>query len=182
MSIERLSCNACGAPLEVPASANYVTCNHCHSQLTIRRQENITFTESLERLTEKTDQLADRVDDLTSVNEVAALDRKWELDRENFMITGKHGNRSLPTTGSAIGGGIAIAAFGIFWTAMAFGITSSAPSFGPFGIAKIAFPLFGVIFVCAGIASSVSAYSKAENYRKAERRYRQKRNELSSKR
>ena len=69
MAVERLTCNSCGAPLEVPSSANYVTCNHCSTQLTIRRQENVTFTESLERLAERTDQLTEQVENLSGQNE-----------------------------------------------------------------------------------------------------------------
>ncbi len=39
------------------------------------------------------------------------------------------------------------AAFGVLWTILAIAITSGAPDDGPFVVAKIVFPLFGVLFV-----------------------------------
>ncbi|HEY3322926.1 MAG TPA: hypothetical protein VGP72_20900 [Planctomycetota bacterium] len=42
-------------------------------------------------------------------------------------------------------------AFGILWTIMAIAITSSAPNEGPFPVAKIVFPLFGVVFILAAL-------------------------------
>jgi hypothetical protein len=45
-------------------------------------------------------------------------------------------------------------------------------------IVNIVFPLFGVIFVIAGIASSISSFNKAGHYRSAQQRYRQRREEL----
>ena len=52
-----------------------------------------------------------------------------------------------PSAMGAIGGVIAVA-FGIFWTVMAFTMTREAPA-----PVHIFFPLFGVMFVVAGIAN-----------------------------
>jgi hypothetical protein len=52
-------------------------------------------------------------------------------------------------------GGIIGAIFGVFWTILAIAMTSHAPSEPPFGIVKIIFPLFGVIFVIGSIAAAV---------------------------
>lgn len=41
--------------------------------------------------------------------------------------------------------------FGVLWTIMAIAITSGAPSHGPFAVAKIVFPLFGVLFILAAL-------------------------------
>ncbi len=179
--LERLLCNSCGAPLEVPESANFVRCNHCSTQLAIRREDNVTFTEQLEELTEKTDALADRVDTLTSQNDIAALDREWELDRENYMVSNKHGVRRVPTAGGSVAGGLVAAAFGTFWTVMAFGITSGAPDGGGFSVIKVVFPLFGLIFIGIGVVSAVASFDKASRYQNAERRYQARRSELQSK-
>ena len=88
------------------------------------------------------------------------------------MVSNKHGHRSVPTKGGSLFGGIVITAFGAFWTMMA------ANAFGIGGI----FPLFGVIFIIAGIATSINAYSKAERYSSAERRYRRRRQDLEQRR
>lgn len=181
MRLEKLTCNCCGAPIEVPSLTNFVTCNHCSTQLTVKRTENATFTQKLDQLSEKTEQLSAQVAQLSSHSDLAALDREWELERENYMVSGKNGHRHLPTELGAVGGGIMITLFGCFWTAMAFGITSSAPDFGPFSVAKVMFPLFGVIFVLGGIGSSVWSFRKAGDFREAQRRYERRRQELLDK-
>ncbi len=178
MKLQKLTCNSCGAPIDVPESAKYVTCNHCSAQLVVHRRDNVTFTEQLKELADKTEELSQRVDDLTDQGEVAALDREWEFERERYMITTKNGGKHVPTEAGAIGGGVAITLFGCVWLAMAIGITSSAPDVGPFVIAKVAFPLFGLVFIVSGIVMSMNSYSKAGDYRAAERRYKSKRSEL----
>lgn len=175
MQVERLICGSCGAPLEVPQGANFVTCNHCATSLAIRRTESTTFTEQLADLAEKTEELSDRVDDLAASSELSAIDREWQLERESLLVSDKHGNKHVPTKNASVMGGIGIAVFGCFWTAMAIGITSMAPNIGPFGIAKVAFPAFGVLFVVGGIATSMHTYKRAERYERAERRYRTRR-------
>lgn len=179
MQIEKIACNSCGAPLEVATTTQFVTCRHCGMKLSIQRTDTATFTEILNQLTAKTDQLSEQVDNLAGYTELAALDREWELERQNYMVTGKHGTH-IPSEAGSIGGGMVVTLFGCFWTIMAFTITSRAPSIGPFAIVKVAFPLLGAVFVIFGIVSSITSFTKAGNYRRAEQRYRQRRAEMQS--
>jgi predicted RNA-binding Zn-ribbon protein involved in translation (DUF1610 family) len=176
MQIEKIACNSCGAPLEVTTTTKFVTCRHCGTKLSIQRTDTATFTEILEQLTAKTDQLSDQVNDLTGYTELAALDREWELERQNYMVTTRHGAKHIPSEAGSIGGGIAITLFGCIWTFMAFTITS----FIPIPILHVVFPLFGMIFVIGGIVSSISSFNKAGEYRRAQQRYRQRRIEIQS--
>lgn len=166
MNLERLTCNSCGAPLEVPETTNFVKCNHCSASLAVRRTAGATFTEQLEELAERTEELSEKIDNLSTQNEIAGLDREWDFEREKYMIKTKHGNRHVPTEGGAVVGGILVTAFGIFWTFMATGSGAGA------------FAMFGILFIGAGIASSISGFNKAGHYKKAERRYRQRRSDL----
>lgn len=179
MHIESLNCNHCGAPLEVPQSAKYIKCNHCGTQLAIRRSESATFTETVEQLAETTENLAAQVSKLTRQSEVDALDRQWDREKERYMVTDKHGAKHLPTKGTATASGCMLCVGGTIWTIMAIAITSGAPNFGPFQVAKFAFPAFGVAFVIFGIFMAMNNYRKAEDYERAYRRYRQRRDELS---
>ena len=176
--LESLNCNSCGAPIEIPASAQFVKCNHCHANLRIRRSGGGTFTEAVEKLQETTDQLAQQIDQLTQQNELAALDRQWEIEKESFKIQSKDGPSRLPTQGAAWAGGIGVVFFGGLWTILAFAMTQSAPNFGPFAAAKVVFPLFGLGFIAFGIFMAMSAHQAAQNYRSAERNYRRRRAEL----
>jgi DNA-directed RNA polymerase subunit RPC12/RpoP len=178
MQVESLNCNHCGAPLEVPQTAKFIKCNHCGSQLVVRRSQSATVTETVEQLAETTEQLAAQVSKLTQQGEVEALDRQWEREKESYMVTDKHGAKHLPTTGMAAMSGIMIVVFGVIWTAIAIGITSQAPDFGAFQVAKLAFPAFGVAFVIFGIIMAMYNYRKAQDYERAYRRYRRRREEL----
>jgi len=163
----------------VPTGTNFLKCNHCGQQLAVRRSDSATFTEAADRLTQTTEDLAEQVEELTQYNKLAELDRRWQQQREDFMVTTKHGHRRLPNEGGALIGGVVIVVFGCIWTAMACGITSMAPDFGPFGIAKIAFPAFGLLFIVFGATTSIRHYQMAKQFREANRRYLEERNRLA---
>lgn len=173
---ESLLCNSCGAPLQVPANANYVKCNHCQTQLHVKRSADATFTESIEQLNQTTGDLRDQITRLNRQQKISDLDRQWELRREDFMVTGENGHRSLPTEDTALFGGVVVVVFGIFWMVMACGITSGSP-FKAAGV----FPLFGLIFIAAGVFGAVNASVKAKEYKKAELKYWKERRELAVK-
>ena len=104
---------------------------------------------------------------------VEQLDREWELERENYMITNKYGAKFIPQKWSSVLGGILIVGFGIFWTIMAIAMVSNSP----FAFAGV-FPIFGVLFVIFGLAMSVRSAKKADEYEKAHQRYADRRLEL----
>ncbi len=168
--LESLLCNSCGAPLEVPDTANFIKCNHCQTQLAIRRNEQATFTQAVEQLSKATESLNGQVAELNRKQSLADLERRWERDREKFYIESENGRRHLPTEGTAVLGGVVAALFGIFWTIMAFSMTRNSP-FGGTGL----FPLFGVLFIGFGIFSSIHAHQKAKDYKLARKKYDQQR-------
>jgi LSD1 subclass zinc finger protein len=164
---ESVACNNCGAPLQVPSGARYVNCNHCGAQLAIQRTDSVTFTEALEKIQKHAENLTEQVADIRRQNEVAQLDRDWQLERENFMVSDKHGHRSIPTETSSAIGGVVVVVFGLIWT-------SAAASIGGGFIA-----MFGIVFIAFGVFVSLAGFQKAKGYRQAERRYRTRRHELS---
>jgi len=111
------------------------------------------------------------IDELRRSNAIAELDREWAMERENYMISGRYGRRYLPTTGGSVVGAVVISVFALVWMLTAW--QAGAP-----GI----FPLFGVIFIVAGIGSALNGSSKAQQYRDAESRYQSRRAELMSRR
>lgn len=151
--LESLQCNACGAPLEVPPTANFVKCNHCGASLSVQRSESATFTEAVEQLTETTAGLSQRVDELSRQNQIAELDRRWESRREMFMVSTKNGQR-LPRRSSAFGNIIGIA-IGIGWTVVA---GSMFPPMALFGVVVV----IGIAFHGLKEARSVAEYERAE--------------------
>lgn len=180
MKLLALNCRHCSAPLQVPADAKFVTCSHCGSQLAVRKTGSVAYTETLEEIDRRTERMAEQLDDLHRKTGLAELDREWEIEREQYYITGKHGHRHLPTTTGSVAGGVMITVFGVIWTVIACGMGGfafqNAP--GPFGLIGGIFPLFGVVFVAFGIWNAIHGYQKAQQYEQAEGRYRRKRLEL----
>ena len=115
----------------------------------------------------------DHLEELKSHNELAQLDREWELERENYMVVGRYGAKYIPGKASSVFGGLFIVGFGIFWTTMAASITGLGDA-GPFSV----FPLFGVLFILFGTVMSVTAFVKASKYKEAQQRYQRRRREL----
>jgi hypothetical protein len=114
---------------------------------------------------------SEQLEEIRNQNEVAQLDREWQNERERYMISGRYGARYVPNRATSLIGGSVVAGFGTLWTIM-------AASMGAPGL----FPLFGVIFVVAGIGMSAYSFIKAGEYEQAYQRYQQRRAALLNRR
>src|SRR5262245_60186015 len=101
------------------------------------------------------DHLSDQLAEVRYQNELARLDRAWEMEREKYMLTDRDGGRQLPTPGLGIGMAVVGGIFGVIWTVFAMSITSDAPDFGGFSMVKVLFPLFGVLFTLGAIGYGI---------------------------
>lgn len=110
---------------------------------------------------------ADHLEEIKVQNELARVDREWQMERENYMVEGDYGHKYIPDKVSSFFGGILSAGFGIFWTTMA----------GAFGI----FQLFGVLFILLGIGISIWGFVKADQYEEAQKRYQRRHREILNK-
>jgi hypothetical protein len=119
--------------------------------------------------------LADQLAEVRYQNELAQIDREWENERQQYLIYGRYGTAQVPSAGMGIATAVIGGIFGVFWTIMAFSITSSGPDVGPFAIAKVIFPLFGVVFIVAAIGFGIYTYSRAQKYREAFQAYQERR-------
>jgi hypothetical protein len=124
---------------------------------------------------ESLEQLSEQLTEVRSHNQLARLNREWEIERQQYLITTRYGRQVVPTQTmgfvTAVFGGL----FGLFWTAMAVSMTNNAPDFGAFSIAKFAFPLFGVLFIVLAIGWGVYCYNKATQYEQALQNYQARR-------
>ena len=162
-----VSCNKCGAGLEVPRGARFVTCTYCGTRLEVHRSGGAAYTEILESIEERTEQIAGNVEAIRWQNELERLDREWMLRRDALMVTDKRGGRHVPGRTGAIVGSIIAAVFGTIWTGVA--ATMGAPGF---------FVLFGVVFIIVAIAGGLYSFGKAAQYEQAETVYSERRAEL----
>jgi DNA-directed RNA polymerase subunit RPC12/RpoP len=170
METQAISCNHCGAPLQVQASTRFVTCGHCGSQLRIERSKDAIFTEVLEDMRATQTEMAADLETLRLQNELERIDREWERESRKYEIVDNNGRRSTPGTGSSIsavlGGGVAIV-FLLFWISQA--SQMGAPSI---------FPLFGGVALIAAVFGILRTLGKSNAYAEAERKHRQRRSRL----
>lgn len=171
MNLIALNCRNCGAPLQVPDDLKHVTCMHCGTQLAIVHEGGAAYTEKLEELSERTEQIEDKLDELHRQQKLAALDREWEKEEEGFEVRRKDGSTYLPTKAGSILAGVGGLGVGLF--AIVLGLSMSVEH-GPGGI----FVLFGVAAILLGVGATVWGYDRADAYEKAKRRYESRRRQI----
>ncbi len=120
MEIESITCNQCGGPLKVPNSVQFVTCNHCDTQLAIHREKNITFTEQLENISERTGTLESELRQLTIDNQLVAHDQWWNKEREKYLVSTNHRGMQEPMEGRGVLGAILAIVLGGFLSVLFF--------------------------------------------------------------
>lgn len=197
MQAESLSCNNCGAPIDVSLQANFATCTHCGSRLAIRRTNSASYTETLERLDKTTSQMSEELETIRQQNELEQVDREWQMEREQYLVhNDKSGSARTPSTGGAVGAvivGVVMVVFALFWIGMATAMTggfgaSSSPGLPPgypldpkpsFVLSPLScFPLFGVVFLLMVVVSVIVYLSKASRYSQAQQNYQRRRNDV----
>jgi len=164
MKLLTLSCNECGAPLEVPEGTRFVTCGYCSARLAVQRTASTFYTEVLEKIGQSTEKLAQDVEILKLQNELERLDREWSGEREQHMVSGKHG-RHEPGAGDVIGPMIA--------TIVGLVVIVATLSSGAPGVA-----LFGLLFIIIGIGVAIANAGKASAYSQAREEYERRRHQL----
>lgn len=169
MRITKVCCQGCGANLEVDETIRFVTCNYCHARLEVVHDTSTTHTRLLEELDQRTESMAKDIKVLKLENELERLDREWESTRQAMMIRGKNGSVSEPSATSATFGGIMAVVMGVVWMVL----TGSTP-------APPIFPMFGLVFIGAGIFGMVSGNGKASEFENLRSRYQARLGELIS--
>jgi hypothetical protein len=111
--------------------------------------------------------MAAHFDALKVQSDLERLEREWEVEREQYMLRSKYGQRYVPTRAMSIVVGVVMASFGIFWT------TASAQGSG-----SAYMSILGIIPILAGIGFGIYSHSKAVEYEQAFSRYQRRRSRL----
>lgn len=158
MKILSLNCNKCGAPLDVPRKAKYVTCGFCDSRLAIQHSGNTYSTEVIEQLVQTTSAIQDELADLKRRAAITDLDQDWERKKRSYVVKGDDGSESLPSI-------FGIVVHGVIGTVMTL-------------FALTIFPPIGLLFMLLIGGSFVSSVVKHSRYQMAQERYRSQRRRL----
>ena len=127
------------------------------------------------------DQVADHLAAVSCQNELAQVDREWEIEREQYLVFDRFGRALVPQVGGSrmfdfasrgsFGMGLAATIFGVGWTTAAIVFTHDAP-FAPI---RYVLPGFGVLFTFFGLTSALRFSSMVKSlgheYERKARRY-----------
>ena len=162
-----VTCNQCGAALDLPPAARFVTCTHCGTRLEVRRTGGAAYTEILDTIQQHTQQIAGDVEQIRRQNDLEQLDREWELRRESLMVSTKHGGRTKPSRIASVFAAVVAVVFGVMWIGGAGATGAPTPML-----------LFGLLVVGGIVVASIFSFGKAGEYEEAERDYQRRRQQL----
>lgn len=173
MELVSLSCGECGASLDLPEKARFVTCTYCKAKLVVKREGGAAFTElqqAIEEVGDRAEALEREVGALKKANLVRELDdemqeieRDWEERRRSLMTKAKDGELVVPTKSAAYM--MAVAAAGLAIAVVALGSSTTG---------VLVFGLAGAILIL-GLAWLL--HGRAERYLAAELDFEERRDE-----
>ena len=162
MNTLSVRCQHCGAPLQIGDDLRFITCTYCKASLEVVRDDSTVHTRVLDEIRENTTVTREKLEVLDLQNEIERVDREWEMAREGFVVHGKNGSRSMPSTGGAVTGMIVGCIVGGLMLAM----MSSSPI--PSSSAGSFFLLVPMIMIVLSLIGGFSGLAKAERYKAAE--------------
>ena len=155
METTSVSCNHCGAPLEVAERTRFVTCQFCNSQLEIKRTDSSIFTEEVARIAENTEKMTEQLEVITLQNEIEQLDREWSARHPNTKSSTKN---DTPTSGWSATAGIV---FSVIFALVCFSMASVAGSAGT-GIFQMVPVAMGIIALIGGVGGAIKWHTRQE--------------------
>lgn len=175
MKLTPVACQNCGASLEVPDNARFVTCQFCRTQLSVQHTGSAIYTELLGDLAERTTRMAENLEAIRIQNEIEKLDREWEARRAPYLTRHENGGTTEPSTTGAATSGFGLLGFGI---AMAIGflVITEKESHPPYFVLIIP-----VLLMMGGLHQRITGPDKAEAYERLRRAYEEDRRSLELK-
>lgn len=116
-------------------------------------------------------------------NELARVDREWEIERRKYEIVGRRGRVFVPTVGAGISTAVVGGLFGVFWIWLSLTIAGPVVSYGfdgPWMIkATHILPLIGLLITIMSVTRGLYYCLVAVNHNSAFATYRARRAKLT---
>ena len=164
--LETLHCNSCGATIELPHTASFVKCNQCGTNLTVNRAGAVTFTESLDQLSETSDDYKASIGALARHSKLAAHDEAWEKWLVSLGDPAESGQ-------SGYSGVAGMLVFAIGWTMMTLLVARGAS-----GLLVVVFIALSILFFGVAAFQLAQRRGQIKNFRDAREDYLQRRKTL----
>ncbi|MEM8907668.1 MAG: hypothetical protein AAGD05_07460 [Bacteroidota bacterium] len=161
MEITHLACNNCGADLEIPKKIKFFTCSYCGSSLTIKKSGHAVYTEILSDINANTKRIINHSTLLLIEKKIARLDREWSMKKKHF----KKGERERP--GSILLGLLVqiIALVGFSFVFIKSFNFRGSQEFFPLAFLGV------TILIVFTVFQTLSRYSSASKFQKAQKKY-----------
>lgn len=159
MKLIALSCEQCGAPLEVPVDRKHVSCVHCGTALAVKQQGSVLFTEKIESLENRTSSMESELDQMRIEDALKRLDQQWESERTEFSLSLLTYPVIIPThtLGCFVGSLIMVAAFAVGY---------------------LLNPFAGIVIAVGGFIAGSHILTQADHYEKAMQAYVDQRDDI----
>jgi hypothetical protein len=177
MKLLTLTCQHCGAPLEVPARTTQFKCLYCGSRLHVLWADSVAHAEAIEAA--QTSRLIKTPEQFKVEEEIALLDHVWDTIRQRFMVRDNDNQLSVPDRDNIRLTG----AFGVLLGVAALVMGAAvvwAPGSPGSGNALVGYlmPLFGVLLIIAIVAWCRHAWKKADDFEVHQHAYQSERQRL----
>jgi hypothetical protein len=176
--MDALTCNNCGARLDVAATTKFVTCARCNTVLEIKRTDSARFTEVLgpapqtggtevvERpspATRKRTHTFMAEADVALEEELNHIETEWHLERDLYLLSSEFGGKHVPSKrrglfAAVVLVGLAVALFFMFQTL-------------PAGMMRELGPYLSGFVLLFGVGLGWFQYSKGVDYERAHAAY-----------
>lgn len=128
--------------------------------------------------------IEEQLADIRLQNELAQIDREWEIERRRYELVARKGQVFVPTVGAGIATAVIGGLFGFLWTYITWWIASPIVGLGydsPWIITTLRYlPLFGVLWAVYAILTGIYYCIVAHNHSSAYRAYRKRRVSVST--
>jgi hypothetical protein len=83
--LHSVRCNNCGAPLQIPEAARFVTCQHCKADLQVEQNADVVYTKVIEKLAQHIVETQSQLERIEAQQSLDRLDREWESKRREIL-------------------------------------------------------------------------------------------------
>ena len=123
--------------------------------------------------------LEDQLAQVRFQNELARIDREWDIERRQYQIVGRYGRIFTPTIGTGIATAVAGTLFGLIWTFIALMVVDAAKETGfvseTFSSISTVLPIVGILMIGIALWRGLYCALLAHNHKVALRKYQQRR-------
>lgn len=124
--------------------------------------------------------LEEQLANVSYQNDLARLDREWDIERRQYEVVGRYGRRYIPTTGTAFASAL-VGLFGVIFTGIAIVGSKAIGQFGlmhpPNQWVEFVLPGIGIVFTLIAIGSSFNQFLRSQNCSSGYARYQARRQE-----